>query len=68
MTIDELIAFAGGVSKLAESAKCDRVTIYGWRRRGRVPVERARDISGALDLPLHEIRPDVWPAEVAAAE
>jgi hypothetical protein len=61
MTIDEIIAKAGGVVKLAETAGVDHSSIYGWRRREKIPVERARVIHEKLDIPLHEIRPDVWP-------
>ena len=68
MTLDEIIEKAGGVGKLADIAKVDHSTISaGWRRRGRVPIHRARLIGPALGIPLHEIRPDVWdvPGEAA---
>ena len=67
MTIDELIALAGGVTRLAEIAGVDHSSVSAsWRRTGRVPVERAHRISEALSIPLSEIRPDVWRSEVAA--
>lgn len=68
MSLDELIAAAGGVSKLADAAQVDHSTISaGWRRRDCVPVKRAILINAALGIPLHEIRPDIWamPAEAA---
>lgn len=68
MMIDELIAKAGGVAKLAEIAGVNRASISAsWRRSGRVPVERARRISEALRIPLHEIRPDIWRDPIVAS-
>lgn len=61
MTLDELIRRAGGVSSLARIAGVNHATISAtWRRTGRVPVERAHAISEGLDIPLSDIRPDVW--------
>lgn len=63
LTIDELIARAGGVGKLAAAAGVDHSTISAsWRRSGSVPAKRAVAINRALGIPLHEIRPDLWPA------
>lgn len=61
MMLDEIIERAGGVTRLAEIAGVDHSTISsGWRRTGRVPVERARAVSEGLGVPLSEIRPDIW--------
>lgn len=61
MTLEEIIAKAGGVSELARIAGVNHSTISAtWRRTGRVPVERVHAISESLSIPLHEIRPDVW--------
>lgn len=63
MTLDEIIAVAGGVTKLAAAANVDHSTISsGWRRTGRIPVERALLIHEKLAIPLHDLRPDVWQA------
>lgn len=68
MTIEELIVAAGGVSRLAEIAGVDHSSVSAsWRRTGRVPVERAHRISEALQIPLSEIRPDVWRPNTEAA-
>ena len=70
MPLDEIAALAGGVNKLAEIAGVHQTTVSAsWRRAGRIPVDRARAISEALKIPLHEIRPDVWrpSSEEAAA-
>lgn len=69
MTLDEIIDRAGGVTKLAAIAAVDHSTISsGWRRTGRIPVERALLIHEKLSIPLSEIRPDVWrPVEPSEA-
>lgn len=68
MSIDELIGFAGGVVALARIAGVDHATVSAtWRRKDRVPVERCQIISEALDIPLHELRPDIWRPPVEAA-
>lgn len=61
MTLEEIIAAAGGVTELARIAGVNHATVSAtWRRRGLVPVERARAVSDALKIPLHKIRPDIW--------
>lgn len=68
MTLDEIIAAAGGVTELARIAEVNHSTISAtWRRNGRVPVERAHRISEALAIPLSDIRPDVWRPTTEAA-
>ena len=67
MTLDDIIAAAGGVGELARIAEVNHATVSAtWRRTGRVPVERAHRISEKLNIPLSEIRPDVWRPEEAA--
>ncbi len=67
MTLEELIAAAGGVTRLAQIAGVNHSSVSAsWRRTGKVPVERAHRISEALAIPLSKIRPDVWRPEVAA--
>lgn len=67
MTLDEIIDRAGGVTRLAEIAGVDHSTISsGWRKTGRIPVERALAIHDRLGISLHEIRPDVWRADASA--
>lgn len=38
-----------------------------WLSTGRVPIERCRDISRITSIPLHELRPDIYPAPDAAS-
>ena len=62
MTINEIIAMAGGVVKLARLCGVSHSSVCDWRRASRIPVERAMLIHEKLSIPLHEIRPDVWAA------
>jgi DNA-binding transcriptional regulator YdaS (Cro superfamily) len=69
MEIEEIIALAGGVTKLGRIVGRDHSTVVGWKRTtGQIPVQHARAIGHALNIPLHEIRPDVWsPSEARDA-
>lgn len=61
MMLDEIIAAAGGVVKLAEIANVKHPTISaGWRRRGQVSIDAAWRIHEALGIPLHKLRPDIF--------
>jgi DNA-binding transcriptional regulator YdaS (Cro superfamily) len=64
LTIDEIADRAGGVGKLAELLGVHWSTVCGFKRtrRALIPPHHARTIAEALDIPLHEIRPDLWPA------
>lgn len=59
-SVDEVIACAGGLSKLAAATGVDHSSVCGWKRKGRIPVGRARAVSDALKIPLHKIRSDIW--------
>lgn len=50
---------AGGIRKLAELMGIKHPSFYVW---DQVPAKRARLISELTGVPLHEIRPDVYPA------
>ena len=62
MTVDDIVSAAGGVSELARLLGVSHSSVCDWKRIGRVPVERALAIHDQLQIPLHEIRPDVWRA------
>jgi DNA-binding transcriptional regulator YdaS (Cro superfamily) len=74
MTIDEIAGvasdhlskdyrFVAPINALAQITGVHHSTVCGWRRNAaqQVPVHHARTISKLLGIPLHEIRPDVWP-------
>jgi len=69
MTIDEIAKRAGGIGRLAELLGVHWSTVCGFKRtrHQQIPPHHARVISEALDIPLHQIRPDLWPAPEEAA-
>jgi len=70
MTLDEIIERAGGKPEyLAEIIGVHRTTVigYGHTRDRLIPPQHARKVAEALDIPLHEIRPDLWPDTSAAS-
>ena len=52
-------AFGGG-AKLAAVVGIRKEAIQGWKRSG-IPPTRAQSISQITGIPLHELRPDVYP-------
>lgn len=61
MSVDDVIEIAGGIIELAKAAGVDRTSVYGWQRKGVIPHARVYAINLALGIPLHELRPDLWP-------
>jgi DNA-binding transcriptional regulator YdaS (Cro superfamily) len=70
MTLDEIIALAGGTGALAAIIGVNHTSICGYRhtRRQLIPAEHARKVAESLDIPLHEIRPDLWPPAPTAQD
>jgi len=64
LSIDQIAERAGGIGRLAELLGVHWSTVCGFKRTraALIPPHHARVISEALDIPLHEIRPDLWPA------
>lgn len=60
MTVDEIVEAAGSVGKLAALCGVSHSSVCDWRRRERIPVERALQINDKLDIPLYKLRPDIW--------
>lgn len=54
----ELLSRHGRGAQIAAALGMTRQAIYQWRQ---IPAEKASVISKALGLPLHELRPDLWP-------
>lgn len=57
------IELAGGVGKLAESIGVTSPAISQW---DRVPADRVIAVERASGVNRRELRPDLYPAEVAA--
>ena len=53
-----VIELYGGSRALAASLEISNQAVWRWER---IPHERARAISKHTGIPLHELRPDVWP-------
>ena len=61
MEITEIIERMGGVVAGAKALGVHHTSITGWKQAGRVPVKRAQQINALFDIPLYDVRPDVWP-------
>jgi len=70
LTIDEIAQRAGGIGRLAEILGIHWSTVCGYKRtrEALLPPRHARVVHEALEIPLHEIRPDLWPAPDEPAE
>jgi hypothetical protein len=62
VTIDEIAERAGGIGVLADMLGVHWSTVCGYKRtrRGLLPIHHARTVADVLDIPLWEIRPDVY--------
>lgn len=67
MDIAEIIDKAGGVQALARALDLHHTSVIGWRQSGKVPAIRCQAVSAATGIPLHELRPDIYPAGTDAA-
>jgi DNA-binding transcriptional regulator YdaS (Cro superfamily) len=66
MEVQKIIDMAGGLRRLGDAVGVDHSTVSWWKKKGVIPVHRARKIHEVLKIPLHEIRPDIWPPAEAA--
>lgn len=58
----------GGQSELARRLGLkSQGTVSGWLAAGRVPAERVIAIEAESGVPRHELRPDIYPRDTAAA-
>lgn len=62
MQVSEVIERAGGVGRLAALLGMHHSSVCKWKKVGRIPTDRALAIHRLSGIPLHEMRPDVWPA------
>lgn len=61
---ERAIAAAGGVTRLAEAVGVSRSAVSQWPR---VPANRVLAVEKATGVPRHELRPDIYPLDGAAA-
>lgn len=65
--LEKAIENAGGLTALARKLGIQPPSISEWKRRGRVPASRVLQVEAATGVPRHELRPDLYPPEGAAA-
>ena len=64
--VDKVIQTAGGAKTLAEAiGDISDKAVYEWRYRGTVPAARVIQIEKITGIPRYELRPDMYPKEVA---
>lgn len=56
--LERAIRAAGGIIALAEKIACTKQNVSQWKR---VPSERALQVSRVTKVPLHVLRPDLYP-------
>jgi antitoxin CcdA len=64
--VTEAIAAAGGVTRLAERLGLSHPSVLRWQRSGQVPAERVAAVEAATGISRQRLRPDLFPASVAA--
>ena len=71
--LEKAIRAAGGLTALAEKLEVRPQAVHNWRTRG-VPAERVLEIEKATvgdggdpAVTRHDLRPDLYPVEVAAS-
>lgn len=60
------IQVAGGGAALAKACGVRKEAVQQWKSAG-IPPLRAQQVAAVTKLPLHEIRPDIYPAQPVAA-
>jgi hypothetical protein len=58
--LDEALRLAGGPAAVARDLGISRGAPHHWRRTGRCPAERTRDIARLSGLPAQYLRPDLF--------
>lgn len=59
-------AAVGGQSALARELGCTPQAVQRMCATGRIPAERVLRIEKITGIPRHELRPDLYPRELAA--
>ncbi len=67
-TIERAIEASGGAAKLAAKLQLGRTAVVMWKANGRIPAEHVISVERESGIPRHELRPDIYPKEPAAAE
>jgi len=62
MNIEQIIKAGGGATAIARKLGIAHSSVLGWRA---VPAERCMRVAALTGIPLHTLRPDVYPAPEA---
>lgn len=65
--IDRAIAAVGGEDLFCDRFGIKKRSLFYWRA-GRLPAERVAQIARATGIPVHELRPDIFPAPSPAQD
>lgn len=60
ITVEELVALAGGPSKLGSALGISRPAIHYWMKRKRVPAERVPAVAALTGVSRDRIRADLY--------
>ena len=60
---EKAIDAAGSATKLAEMIGVSRACVSSWKWRG-VPATQCLDVHEATKVPLHQLRPDIYPSSL----
>jgi DNA-binding transcriptional regulator YdaS (Cro superfamily) len=63
--IQKAVEAAGGAKALAQKFQISRQAVEKWLDKERIPAERVLEIEAVTGIPRHELRPDLYPQEVA---
>lgn len=63
--IQKAVEAAGGAKALALKFRISRQAVEKWLEHKRVPAERVLEIEAATGIPRYELRPDLYPRDVA---
>jgi DNA-binding transcriptional regulator YdaS (Cro superfamily) len=62
ISIPDIIAKLGGQSAAATKVGAKRSAVSMWVKRGAIPARYCQAVSAASGVPLHALRPDIFPA------
>lgn len=60
--VDVAIDAAGGTKATADLTGVSLQAVTNWRARGQIPPQHCHSVSVSSGIPMHELRPDVFPA------
>lgn len=64
-SVERAIEAAGGVKALAKHLSISYEAVRKWQANDWLPSERVLEVERLSGVPRHELRPDLYPPEVA---